>query len=94
MSRKTIVIIIMSVLALLLIPFAAMQFTDEVDWKLWDFVLMGLLLMGTGVLCGITLHRVKSLKYRIVICAVIVIKLILIWAELAVGVFGSPFSGS
>ncbi|WP_026473453.1 hypothetical protein [Alkaliflexus imshenetskii] len=94
MRRKTIIIIIMSVLALLLILFAAMQFTDEVDWKLWDFVLMGLLLMGTGLLCGFALNRVKSLKYRIVICAVIVIMLILIWAELAVGVFGAPFSGS
>lgn len=94
MKAKIIVIIIISVLALLLIPFVAMQFSNEVDWKLMDFVLMGLFLFGTGSLCSFVLQKVRSLTYRILICAVIILILLLIWAELAVGVYGTPFSGS
>ena len=33
------------------------------------------------------------MKYRIMACVVILLVLLLLWAELAVGVFGTPFSG-
>lgn len=72
---------------LLLIPFIAMQFTDEVNWALLDFVVAGVLLLGTGLLCELALRRVKKIKYRIAICATLLLAMLLIWAELAVGIF-------
>ena len=71
-----------------------MQFTNEVSWTPFDFIVMGVLLLGTGLTCELVIRKVKKIEYRIVICAVILIAFLLIWAELAVGIFGTPFAGS
>jgi Kef-type K+ transport system membrane component KefB len=94
MQNKRLFGIVLTVVFLLLIPLIAMQFTDEVDWKLSDFVGMGVLLLGTGLLCELVLRKVKKIGHRIIICGVILVVLLLIWAELAVGIFGTPFAGS
>lgn len=94
MKNKRLIIIILTVLVLLAIPYVAMQFTSEVNWDIKDFILMGILLLGTGLLCELVLRKVSSFKHRIIICGVILLALFLIWAELAVGIFGTPFAGS
>lgn len=94
MQNKRLLIIFSIVGILLIIPLIAMQFTNEVNWSVSDFLIMGLLLSGTGLLCELVLRKVKVLQNKIILCAVILIALFLIWAELAVGIFGSPFAGS
>ena len=94
MQNKRFIGIVLAVAILLLIPLIAMQFTNEVDWKLFDFVIMGALLLGTGLMCELAIRKVKNMDYRIGIIAVILVVLFLIWAELAVGIFGTPFAGS
>ncbi|MGB5007992.1 MAG: hypothetical protein WBO39_13725 [Ferruginibacter sp.] len=79
---------------LLLIPFIAMQFTAEVNWSLSDFVIAGTLLFGTGLLCEFVLRTFKKTGQRIAICAVVLVVLFIIWAELAVSIFGTPFAGN
>ena len=88
-------IIVLSIVAFLLfIPFLAMQMTTEVNWSLFDFMVMGALLLGTGLMCEFVLRKVSTVKYRILLCLSILTLFLLIWAELAVGVFGSPIAGS
>jgi hypothetical protein len=94
MQNKRLTAIVATVAVLLLVPFVAMQFTNEVRWTLADFVVMGVLLLGTGLLCELVLRKFKSMKQRILICAAVLLGLLLIWAELAVGIFGTPFAGS
>lgn len=94
MKNKRLIIILTAIVILLLIPFVTMQFTDEVNWTSSDFVIMGILLTGTGLLCEIIMRKVKTLKSRIILCGVILFVFFLVWAELAVGVFGTPFAGS
>ena len=79
---------------LLSIPFIAMQFTEEVNWDGFDFIVGGGLLFGTAFMIELTLRRFKSLQQRLIICGIILLILFLVWAELAVGVFGTPFAGS
>lgn len=79
---------------LLLVPLIAMQFTTEVDWDETDFIIAGILLLGTGLLIELVLRKVKSTMNRVIVCAVILLVLFLVWAELAVGIFGTPFAGS
>ena len=94
MRPKRLFIILMITAGLLLIPFIAMQFTSEVRWKFLDFVVAGLLLLSTGLLLEIVFRKIKSKKRRIAVAIAILIVLLLIWAELAVGIFGTPFAGS
>ena len=87
--------IIISIVAfLLLIPFLAMQFTDEVNWSLFDFAVMGIMLLSTGILLDLVLRKVKTIQNRLLVGFVVLLAFFLIWAELAVGIFGSPFAGS
>jgi len=83
--NKRLIAIMATATIILLIPLIAMQFTNEVDWGLLDFLVAGILLFGTGFACEIVLRKVKNIKYRIVICAVLLVTLFIIWVELAVG---------
>ena len=78
---------------LLLIPLIAMQLTNEVNWSFFDFIIMGALLTITGLLIGIILQKVQNSKNRLILIITIVMMFFLIWAELAVGLFGTPFAG-
>ncbi|AKD05008.1 hypothetical protein POKO110462_18690 [Pontibacter korlensis] len=93
-QNKRLIGIVLSVALLLLVPLVAMQFTDEVYWTLFDFVLAGILLLGAGLLCELVLRKVKHQDNGLAIIAVILAVLFLIWVELAVGIFGTPFAGS
>lgn len=79
---------------ILLVPLIAMQFTNEVKWTLLDFVVAGVLLLGTGFVCELVMRKVKKIEYRVAICLAILAALLVIWAELAVGIIGTPFAGS
>lgn len=94
MKNETLKIIITAVAILLLIPFIAMQFTNEVNWSVFDFLVMGVLLTGVGVLFDVVLRKVPNKNNRIAIITIIIIAFLLVWAELAVGIFGTPLAGS
>jgi hypothetical protein len=94
MQNKRITGIVLAVALLLLIPLIAMQFTDEVNWTLFDFVLGAVLLLGTGLTGELVMRKVRNKDYQIAIIMIILVGLVLVWAELAVGIFGTPFAGS
>jgi len=94
MKNKPLKIILTVVASLLLVPFIAMQFTDEVSWTSLDFIVMGILLFGSGLLIELTIRKVAKIKPRIILFIVIIAAFLFVWAELAVGIIGTPFSGS
>ena len=79
---------------LLSIPLIAMQLTDEVNWSFFDFLIMGIMLSITGLALGIIIKKIKYHKYRNIFIAIIIMIFLLIWAELGVGLFGTPFAGN
>lgn len=79
---------------LLLIPLVAMQFTTEVNWSVFDFLVMGLLLFGLGSSIEYTKRHVRVAENRIAVIFFLLLTFLLIWAELAVGIFGTVFAGS
>ena len=94
MQNKRLYIIVLIIAILLLIPLIAMQITDEINWNLFDFVIAGVLLLATGLTCDFVIRKVNKNKFRILIFVVIFLMFLLIWAELAIGIFGTPFSGN
>ncbi len=81
-------------MALLSVPLIAMQFTNEVQWTVSDFVVAGILLLGAGLVLELILRTIKKTAFRILTIAILLLVFLLIWAELAVGIFGTPFAGS
>ena len=79
---------------ILSIPLMAMQFTKEVNWTISDFLVMGILLFTTVFTIDFVLKKLKTLKSRLILIVGTVVLLALVWAELAVGIFGSPLTGS
>jgi hypothetical protein len=77
--------IALGTVALLVVPFVAMQFTTEVNWTWFDFAIAGLLLFGTGVAFVLTARKIR--KQYFLLALLFAIALILVWVELAVGIF-------
>ena len=94
MLNKRSLRIVLTVLLILSIPLIAMQFTNEVNWNLMDFVVAAVLLLGTGFSLDFVVRKINRAKYRVPLFLAIVLTLVLVWAELAVGIFGTPFAGS
>ena len=80
-------------LFLLLIPLIGLTITDEINWSLFDFIVMGSLLVFLGVGISFVSNCSKNLKNRILYIGILVLMFLFIWAELAVGIFGIPFAG-
>jgi hypothetical protein len=81
-------------LLLLLIPLIGMLFSNEVNWSFFDFIIMGILILVMSFGIKLVLKTTPKKMYRILIIGIILILFLLVWAELAVGVFETPFAGS
>jgi len=93
-QNQTSVFIYSVAATILSLPLIAMQFTAEVNWAASDFLIMGALLFATAFAVDLVLKKVKTFKSRLILVFGILALLILIWAEMAVGIFGSPIAGS
>jgi hypothetical protein len=74
---------------ILLLPLLAMQFTDEVRWSLADFVVAGALLFGALLTYELAAGKAVSIAYRAAVGVAVAAALILVWANLAVGLIGA-----
>ncbi|MEO0731651.1 MAG: hypothetical protein AAFZ52_02370 [Bacteroidota bacterium] len=81
------------VFGILLIPLVAMGFTNEVRWGPFDFLVAAVLLTGIGLLIDSVLRKTQGWRYRIPTLFMIIVVFVLVWAELAVGLFGTPLAG-
>ncbi len=94
LQNRRLTYILAGAAVLLCIPFIAMKFTNEVNWNFFDFLVAGILLFGTGLVLEIILRRIKTKRSKIILSVILFLILFLIWAELAVGIFGSPIAGN
>ena len=93
MKNNRLIKIISAVAFLLLIPPVAMQFTDEVSWSVFDFLVAAIILLSAGFTFDLILRKVKSTPRRVAFTIALLVVLLLVWAELAVGIFVTPLAG-
>jgi len=89
MKNKNIIRIAIVTAFILLIPFLAMQFTDEVDWSLFDFVAFGALLFGSGLAYELIARKAGHRAYRAAIGVALAAAFLLVWINGAVGIIGN-----
>jgi len=80
-------------LVLLLVPFILTNNLESFNWSSEDFIIAGLLIFSCLSVVSYIKEKLGNQNKTITIILVIILFLI-IWIELAVGVFGSPFAGS
>ena len=80
-------------LILLTIPFLSNMYINDFNWSLVDFIIMGVLIFSCLSFTDFIRKKFSGIK-EILAIIIVVIVFILLWAELAVGIFGSPFAGN
>jgi len=85
---------IVGALIVLCVPALAMLFTNEVSWGPFDFVIAAILLLALIGLVEWVLLWHLSRKWTMIFLGIAILVVFLIWAELAVGLFDTPWSGS
>lgn len=88
-DKKAFLRILLITAFLLLIPFTAMQVSDEVNWHAGDFIVAAVLLMGTGIVILLASKLTKRGIHRLAIALTALTALFLIWVNLAVGIIGN-----
>ncbi|MDP2629715.1 MAG: hypothetical protein Q8P45_03395 [Candidatus Harrisonbacteria bacterium] len=74
---------------ILLLPLVAMQFTDEANWSLSDFIFMGAALFGLGLAYELIARRSEKTVYRVAFGLGLAGAFLLFWVNGAVGIIGS-----
>lgn len=64
------------------------------NWTFTDYIVGGSLLGITALLIFFAMRKIKNNTYKAVTILAVLVVLFLVWAELAVGIFGTPFAGS
>jgi hypothetical protein len=87
--RRQMLYVALATASILMVPLVAMLYTDEVNWNLFDFIVMGILLFGTGLTYVLISRNWDSIAYRTAVGVAVVAGILLIWVNLAVGIIGS-----
>ncbi len=74
-------------LMLLMFPLIGTIFSDQVDWGILDFLIMGAILLFVGIAISLVSQKIKHPRKRLFYTFVILLIFFLLWTELAVGIF-------
>ena len=81
-ENKRLIGIVAATLSLLLIPFVAMRFTDEVNWTALDFITMGVMLLVTGLAIEAALRIVTVTWMKAAAVFAILFGFVMVWGAL------------
>lgn len=73
---------------LLLAPLVAMQFTEEVNWSVGDFVIFAVILLGVLIPLELVMRRSNDSTYRWAAGLALLAAFLLTWISLGVGIIG------
>jgi hypothetical protein len=85
--RKDLALVAAGTIAVLLVPAVAMQFSREIDWGAMDFLAAAILLFAAGAVAAFALRRLRTRGRRLWAMAAVGATVLVVWAELAVGLF-------
>lgn len=91
---KRLTLLLLGSSVILLVPFLGNLFSEEVNWSGFDYLIAAILLGSASFVLEFVLTKAKNKQSRWAWGIVVVLALALVWAEVAVGVFGSPIAGS
>jgi hypothetical protein len=87
--RHQMIYVAIATIVILLLPLLAMNFTDEVNWGIGDFIVMGSMLMFAGFGYLMISNLSTNSAYKVASAIAIAIGFFILWSNLAVGIIGS-----
>ncbi len=73
---------------LLLVPLVAMQFSEEWNWGLFDFIFAFVVLFGAGLTYELVARKADTIAYKAGVAVAVAAALLLVWINAAVGIIG------
>lgn len=73
--------------SILLIPIIGTMISEEFQWDILDYVIAGFMLNTLGILLFISKLYIPNNYVRYCFVAITILLFLLLWAELAVGIF-------
>lgn len=86
---KDVITVALIAASLLLIPLAAMFFTEEMNWSVMDFIIVWFLLFSSGITYKLVTRKKRAIAYKAAIGLAVLTGLFMTWVNLGVGIFGS-----
>ena len=87
MKRSHLLAIFAATAVVLALPAIAMQFSEEVNWGIEDFIAVGILLIGAGILYEFISAKITSSTQRLIAGGAVIATVLIVWVQLAVGIF-------
>jgi peptidoglycan/LPS O-acetylase OafA/YrhL len=75
--------------ALLLLPFVVMQFSQQMNWGAEDFIFVGVVIGTVGLLFELAVRVSSNWSYRAAFGLALLGIVLVVWANVAVGIVGS-----
>ena len=72
---------------ILIIPLVGTILSDQIDWGILDFLVMGIILLIVGMVLSVVSQKIKNPRKKLFYNLVIMLIFFLIWGELAVDIF-------
>ena len=76
-----------------MVVFLAGLLSDQVTWSIYDFLIGGGLIFVFATIETILWNKLK-IKHRLFVVLFVLLVFLILWAEMAVGLFDSPLAGS
>ena len=74
---------------LLLIPFLATLISDQVNWDVFDFLILGTILAALAIIYEIAINKSENTIYKVAVAIASIAMLLLFWVNGGVGIIGS-----
>ena len=88
-AKKRLIVWVVVITVILMVPLVAMQFTEEINWKFIDFVIMGAVLMGIGIAYELIAKKSVKTVFRVAFGIGLIGLFLLFWVNGAVGIIGN-----
>jgi cation transport ATPase len=82
------------IVVFLMLPVIGMMISENVNWSIADFVIAAILLSIGGLGVDLIFSKLKTRRARILTLMIVFVLFALVWGELAVGLFGTPWAGN
>ena len=94
MKKKTIHIILYTIGGILALALISDVTSEEMQWSAADYLIAAVILLAAAASIVFIKRKIAGQRARLTAFVILAILFVLVWGELAVGLFGTPWAGN